>query len=184
MEDVRLSVVLLCFSFFRQMLMYKLLPKLFMSGHDTCILEHLTHQPDQSILPTGVPSSARSKLGSRRLGLPPCLPVSLPGWRCVHISGASKMISCFHVASKPLSQPWLTVCWGTAGSPNAISTQCVWASPLATLALTGVGWRGYPQSLFLCVPLCCTSFSSTCTLSPSSSQFICRLSATSLFHSK
>lgn len=66
------------------------------------------------------------------------------------------MISCFRLASKPLSQPWPSVCWGTVASPNAISTQCVWASPLATLAWTTVGWRGNPN-LFLCLPLCCTS---------------------------
>lgn len=45
----------------------------------------------------------------------PCLPpvrlsISLSAWRCVHISGASKMISSFRPASKPLSKPWLSVC--------------------------------------------------------------------------
>lgn len=76
------------------------------------------------------------------------------------------MISCFLLVGEPLSQPWLSVCWGTAGSPNAISTQCVWASPLATLAWTRVGWRGYPNlSLLLSASSLHLSFFHMYTLS-------------------
>lgn len=39
-----------------------------------------------------------------------CPPFSLSGVLCVHISGASEMISCFRLASEPLSTPWLSVC--------------------------------------------------------------------------
>lgn len=42
--------------------------------------------------------------------LPACLPFSLSGFLSVHIRGASKMISCFRLASEPLSQPRLCVC--------------------------------------------------------------------------
>lgn len=102
----------------------------------------------------------------------PCLPVHL-----LFLAGgvsilvvASKMISSFRPASKPLSKPWLSVCWGTAGSPNAISTWCVWASPLATLAWARVGRRGYPNLFFfVClsvVPSCVRSVSLSPHLPP------------------
>lgn len=74
---------------------------------------------------------------------------SFLSFRGLRIRGARKMISCFQLASEPLSQRWLSVCSGTTGSPNAISTQCVWASPLATLV--GLEWvrEAIPISLLL-----------------------------------
>lgn len=137
--------------------------------------------PDPSVGPINSPHRcsficALWKLGSCR----PCLLVSHSGRRCVHISGASKVISCFRVAGEPLSQPRLSVCWGTSGSPNAISTQCVWASPLATLAWTGVGWRGYPNRSFsVCLSAAPLSLSHVHSL-----HLPLNLSATSLVLSK
>ncbi len=76
---------------------------------------------DPSVWPINSPYRC-SFVGSVRIGFTPawpaCLPAfllsslsfSLSGWLCVHISCASKMISCFRPASEHLSQRWLSVC--------------------------------------------------------------------------
>lgn len=68
---------------------------------------------DLSACPVNLPYSY-SFIGSVKFWFttvqPACLPSPLSGWLCVHISGSSKMISCFRLASKLLSQPWLSVC--------------------------------------------------------------------------
>lgn len=73
-----------------------------MSGHNICMSEHFHWPIDLLIhlcLQVFLPGIYQNWV---RAGLPVFLAFCL----CVHISCACKMISCFRLASSPLSQPW------------------------------------------------------------------------------
>lgn len=104
-----------------------------------------------SLCPINTPSSCSiTQAGLRQPGLSLRLPLLFLAGSSIHISAASEVISCFRLACESLGQSWFCVCWGTWEGPNAISTQCVWAGPLAACAWTRVGWSGYP-SLAVCL---------------------------------
>lgn len=101
----------------------------------------MTHQFSQSFLLTGV---QRVRQNWIHAGFA-CFSFVLGG--CARMRGASKMISCFRLASVPHSQPWLCLLRDCRKSQCNIHSVCL-GKPISYFSLDKSGLERLSQSLF------------------------------------